>query len=75
MDEIIVDVKFEVRNKRTGEPYEAHMVVEHPAGHYGMIWAWIMIDTEFGVFYDAYKPTQLEAMNRLREQMTDWEKV
>lgn len=75
MDRIIMDTRLEVRNKVTWEQCIARLLIHRPAGDYGLVHALIMIDTEFGTVYEAYKPTQSEALNRIREQMTDWERV
>ena len=75
MDNIITDTIIKVRSKTTGKVYSAHYVVEKPAGEYGMVWAWIRIDTLFGIFLEAYRPTILEATDGLRAKMTNWERA
>lgn len=76
MNDTITNVKFTVRSKRTGAKYTAQYVIERPAGQYGKIWAWILINTEHGTFIESYKPTIIEAITALHDEMIeDWEKA
>ena len=69
MDDIITNTTIKVRSKNTGKVYNAQYVVERPAGEYGMVWAWIRIDTEFGIFLEAYRATVFDAIGDLRAKM------
>lgn len=75
MDDIITNTTIKVRSKNTGKVYNAQYVVERPAGEYGMVWAWIRIDTEFGIFLDAYRATVSDAIGDLRVKMANWERA
>jgi len=75
MSDILTNTTIKVRSKNTGNVYDAHLVVERPAGGYGMVWAWIRIDTEFGIFLEAYRATVGDALDDLRAKMTNWERA
>ena len=75
MDDIITNVSIKVRSKTTGKVYSAQYVVERPAGEYGMVWALIRIDTKFGIFLEAYRPTVSDAIGDLRAKMANWERA
>ena len=76
MEDILTNVEIMVKNIKTGNIYKARYVVERPAGCYGMVWAWIQINTEHGIFLESYKPTVLEAIDRLREKpILNWERA
>lgn len=76
MDNVITNAHVKVRSVKTGRVYDAHYVVERPVGEYGMVWAWMLIMTEHGIFLEAYKPTVTEAIDCLRERLTGkWERA
>lgn len=76
MDNVITNTHIKVRSIKTGRVYDAHYVVERPAGSYGMVWAWVLIQTEHGAFVEAYKPTVTEATDRLRVLLAGtWERA
>ena len=65
MDNVIINTTIQVRSMNTGRVYNAQYVVELPVGQYGMVWAWISINTQYGAFIEAYKPTTREAIEAL----------
>ena len=69
MSDIITNTMITVRSIKTGATYEAQYTVERPAGEFGMVRASLLIFNEFGTFLDSYKPTVLEAIDGLREQI------
>ena len=76
MENVLTNTCIEVKSRKTGKVYKAQYVVERPAGQYGMVWAWVLIATEFGTFVEAYKPTATEAIDCLRQKLAKhWERA
>lgn len=69
MNNVITNTTIKVQSMNTGRVYNAQYVVELPAGEYGMVRAWIRIDTQYGAFIEAYKPTAREAIDALRMKL------